>query len=58
MLENVKIEDILFIDIETVPAVSDFNLLDDAMKVLWDKKSKQIKTEEQSAEEVFGKAGI
>jgi uncharacterized protein YprB with RNaseH-like and TPR domain len=58
MLDNVKIEDILFIDIETVPAVSDFNLLDDAIKVLWGKKSKQIKTEEQSAEEVYGKAGI
>jgi len=58
MLDNLKIEDILFIDIETVPSVSDFDLLDDAMKVLWDKKSKQLRTEEQSAKEVYGKAGI
>ena len=58
MLDNVKIEDVLFIDIETVPSVSDFNLLDDTMKILWDKKSKQIKTAEQSAEEVYKKAGI
>ena len=58
MLDNIKIEDVLFIDIETVPSVPDFNILDDAMKVLWDKKSKQIKTEEQSAEEVYKKAGI
>ena len=58
MLDNVKIEDILFIDIETVPAVADFNLLDDTMKVLWEKKSKQIRTEEQSAEEAYEKAGI
>ena len=58
MLDNVKIEDVLFIDIETVPSVSDYNLLDDTMKVLWDKKSKQIKTEEQTAEDVYEKAGI
>ena len=58
MLDYVKIEDVLFIDIETVPAVSDFNLLDDPMKVLWEKKSKQIRSEEQSADEVFEKAGI
>jgi len=58
MLENVKIEDILFIDIETVPTVSDYNFLDNTMKVLWDKKSKQIKTEEQTAEDVYEKAGI
>ena len=58
MLDNVKIEDVLFIDIETVPAVSDIELLDDAMKVLWERKSKQIKTEEQSAGEIYAKAGI
>jgi len=58
MLDNLKIEDVLFIDIETVPAVSDFELLDDSMKVLWERKSKQIKTEEQSAGEVYEKAGI
>ena len=58
MLENVKIEDVLFIDIETIPSVSDYNLLDDSMKVLWDKKAKQIKTEEQTSEDVYEKAGI
>ena len=58
MLDNVKIEDILFLDIETVPAVADFDLLDDAMKALWEKKSKQIRTEEQSAGEAYEKAGI
>jgi len=58
MLDNVKIEDVLFIDIETVPSVSDYNLLDDSMKVLWDKKAKQIKTEEQTSEDVYEKAGI
>ena len=58
MLDNVKIEDILFIDIETVPAVSDFNLLNDTMKILWERKSKQFKIEELSSEELYKKAGI
>ena len=58
MLDNLKIEDVLFIDIETVPTVSDFDILDDSMKTLWDKKSRQLRTEEQSAEDVYGKAGI
>jgi predicted PolB exonuclease-like 3'-5' exonuclease len=58
MLINIKPEDILFLDIETVPATSSFESLDPSLQVLWDKKSKQFRSEEQSAEEVFGRAGI
>ena len=58
MLTNVKPEDILFLDIETVPAAASYNALDQAFQRLWDKKSKQFRTEEQTAAEVYDRAGI
>jgi 3'-5' exonuclease len=58
MLSNNKPEDILFLDIETVPAVSSFDLLDRSFQVLWDKKSKQFRGEDQGAAEVYERAGI
>jgi predicted PolB exonuclease-like 3'-5' exonuclease len=58
MLENIKIEDVLFLDIETVPATSAFEFLDPYMQSLWDKKSKQFRTSEQVAADVYERAGI
>ncbi|MCJ7447512.1 MAG: 3'-5' exonuclease [Bacteroidales bacterium] len=58
MLENIKVEDVLFIDIETVPAGSSFNTLDPAIQVLWEKKSRMFRTPEQSAEDSYERAGI
>jgi len=58
MLENIRVEDILFLDIETVPAASSFELLDPLMQSLWDKKSKQFRAPDQSANEVYERAGI
>jgi uncharacterized protein YprB with RNaseH-like and TPR domain len=58
MLDNIRIEDVLFLDIETVPIAPSYELMDQDMKVLWDKKSKHIKTAEQSPEDVFERAGI
>jgi 3'-5' exonuclease len=58
MLTNVKPEDILFLDIETVPAVASYNALDQAFQRLWDKKSKLFRTEGQTAAEVYDRAGI
>jgi 3'-5' exonuclease len=58
MLPNVRPEDILFLDIETVPLASSCKMLDQASQVLWDKKSKQFRNESQSAEDVYERAGI
>ncbi len=58
MLENVKPEDVLFIDIETVPAVSSFTLLEPELQSLWDRKSGHFRPDGQSAEDVYEKAGI
>ena len=58
MLENTKPEDVMFLDIETVPAASSFDLLDPAFQILWEKKSKQFRNEEQTAGDAFERAGI
>ena len=58
MLENTKPEDVMFLDIETVPAASSFDLLDPAFQILWEKKSKQFRNGEQTAGDAFERAGI
>lgn len=58
MLEQYRPEDLLFIDIETVPALQSFNLLSDSMQELWDKKSAYFRKDEQTAAEAYERAGI
>jgi uncharacterized protein YprB with RNaseH-like and TPR domain len=60
MLDTINIEDILFLDIETVPATPDYESLDDTMKVLWDKKAELIgkNDPDQTPSELYNRAGI
>lgn len=58
MLSDIRPEDILFLDIETVPAAASYGLLDPVYQVLWDKKSQQFRDDNQSAADVYGRAGI
>jgi DNA polymerase elongation subunit (family B) len=58
MLEQYRPEDLLFIDIETVPALQSFDLLSDSMQELWDKKSAYFRKDEQTAAEAYERAGI
>lgn len=58
MLENIKIEDVLFLDVETVPVVDGFDGLSPVMQALWDKKSAYFRKDGESAAEVFDRAGI
>lgn len=59
MLENIMLENILFLDIETVPAHPDYASLDSRMLKLWDKKSERIRqTESDTPESLYGRAGI
>jgi 3'-5' exonuclease len=58
MLNNVILEDVLFLDIETVPTASSYELLDKKMQALWDKKSKQFRLPEQAPDAVYERAGI
>jgi 3'-5' exonuclease len=58
MLDNIRVEDILFLDIETVPGVPSFDMLDPLMQTLWEKKSKQFRLPDQTASDAFERAGI
>jgi hypothetical protein len=58
MLDNIRVEDVLFLDIETVPAVQAFELLEPRMQALWEKKSKQFRTPDQAPDEVYERAGM
>jgi uncharacterized protein YprB with RNaseH-like and TPR domain len=58
MLDNIKLDDVLFLDIETVPQESSMTLLDPVMQALWDKKSKSFRNMDQTPEEAYERAGI
>src|SRR6056297_3348496 len=58
MLDHIKVENILFLDIETVPQYSDFEKVPEAFKQFWEKKSSFFREEEQTASDVYQRAGI
>lgn len=58
MLNNVPIEKILFLDIETVPEVYELENLDPVKKELYFIKNKRFLEQGESEEEVYEKAGI
>jgi 3'-5' exonuclease len=58
MLDNINPGDVLFLDIETVPVTSTLIELDPSMQVLWDKKSSHFRNDDQSAADVYQRAGI
>ena len=58
MLANVRPEDILFLDIETIPASPSWEEMDPIFQKHWERKSKQFRTEEQTPGEVYERAGI
>lgn len=58
MFDTISSEDILFIDIETVPQHPDFNELPEHFQHLWDKKSSYFRNEDQLAADVYERAGI
>lgn len=58
MISELALENILFLDIETVPEEKDFNDLDISKQELWEAKSKYQRKEEFSPEEFYQRAGI
>ncbi|MCF6364674.1 MAG: 3'-5' exonuclease [Bacteroidales bacterium] len=58
MLNNIKNEQILFIDIETVPNSENFDNLSDKMKYLWEKKAKHFIKDDEKPEDIWQRAGI
>lgn len=58
MLSKIDLEDLLFLDIETVPGAKEFNALDDEKKALWELKSAYQRKDGPTAEEFYDRAGI
>ena len=54
MLDGIKIEDLLFIDIETVSGESGFDKVSPKLQELWGKKSNYFRDEDQTASDVYG----
>ncbi|MBN2728591.1 MAG: 3'-5' exonuclease [Bacteroidales bacterium] len=54
-----KLEEIMFLDIETVPLFENYSQLNPRMQGLWDKKASYLlKNEDDTTEKVYEKAGI
>ena len=58
MLEQYRIDDILFFDIETVPQEKSFEEVSEPMQELWDKKSRYFRKEDETPADVYQRAGI
>ncbi|MGX1928199.1 3'-5' exonuclease [Flagellimonas sp. 2504JD4-2] len=58
MLRKLDLENILFLDIETVPEKPNFTDLDESSQVLWEQKSKYQRKDEITAEDFYDRAGI
>ncbi len=55
---NKDLQQILFIDIETVPQLPQYDLLEGSWKKLWDKKAQFLIKNEQLPADVYERAGI
>ena len=58
MLYNLNIEEVLFIDIETVPLAPEYTELTEKWKELWEGKMKYHIDNGQPAEDLYDRAGI
>lgn len=59
MIQQIPIERIMFLDIETVPLVSDWNELSETEQRLWEKKTAYQRKEDISAEDFYPqRAGV
>jgi 3'-5' exonuclease len=59
MITNLPVENILFIDIETVPAYNSYEEVPERIQKLWDKKSSYLDRENESnPSDLYGRAGI
>jgi len=58
MLHKLNLENVLFLDIETVSEFRNYSDMDDEKKILWEEKSKYQRKDEFTAEEFYERAGI
>ena len=58
MLKKIPLQNILFLDIETVPESPTYSELEEAKKELWEQKSKYQRKDDFTPEEFYERAGI
>lgn len=58
MIDNLKLNEILFLDIETVPICSSMEEMSESFQKHWEKKSTYFRTADETASDVFQRAGI
>ena len=58
MLSKLNIQNILFLDIETVPQQANYASLSETEKLLWDHKANTLSKGEQLGDELYQRAGI
>ena len=58
MIEKIKLEHILFLDIETVPCEENYQDLDPEWKQLWEQKTQYQRRDEYTPEDFYDRAGI
>jgi uncharacterized protein YprB with RNaseH-like and TPR domain len=58
MLHKIHLENVLFLDIETVPETPTYGELDEVRQDLWEQKTQYRRTEGVTAEEYYENAGI
>ncbi|MCK5401726.1 MAG: 3'-5' exonuclease [Flavobacteriaceae bacterium] len=58
MISKLNLENILFLDIETVPEIQHFSDLEQAKQDLWEQKSQYQRKDEFTAQEFYPRAGI
>ncbi len=60
MLENLNLESVLFLDIETVPLFRNYHQMPDTLRKFWDDKTARLTkaAPEETPESLYGRAGI
>lgn len=58
MIEKIPLENILFLDIETVPETENFNQLDEELQHLWEIKTQYQRKNDFTPEDFYERAGI
>ncbi|ARN78642.1 3'-5' exonuclease [Nonlabens spongiae] len=58
MISKIGLQNLLFLDIETVPQHEDFSQLDQNLQELYAKKTQYLRRDEYSPEEYYDRAGI
>lgn len=58
MISKISLENILFLDIETVPETQYFSELDETKQALWEQKSQYQRKDDFTADEFYDRAGI